>query len=62
MMPTKMAPGDGQHTTCPQPHKQLLAGWIMGGTTTGSSSNGEWWGGRMMMTMMTHANANANDT
>ena len=30
-----MAPRTEQHTTCPQPHEQLLVGWLVGGTTTG---------------------------
>jgi hypothetical protein len=37
------APHNGQHTTRPQPHKQLLVGWIVGGmaaTMTGSSKKG----------------------
>ena len=29
------APRTEQHTTCPQPHEQLLVGWLVGGTTTG---------------------------
>jgi hypothetical protein len=40
------APHDGRHTTHPQPHEQLLMGWIMGGiaaTMTGGSNEG---GGR----------------
>ena len=29
------APRTKQHTTCPQPHEQLLVGWLVGGTTMG---------------------------
>ena len=32
---TMTAPRTEQHTTCPQPHKQLLVGWVVGGTTMG---------------------------
>jgi hypothetical protein len=30
---------NGQHTTCPQPYKQLLMGWIVGGVTRRRSHN-----------------------
>ena len=32
---TTMAPRTEQCTTCPQPHEQLLVGWLVGGTTMG---------------------------
>jgi len=51
-------PHDKQHTTRPQPHKQLLMGWIMGemaATTMGGSNEG---GGQQMMP---HHQSETND-
>jgi len=31
---TREEDNEHHHITCPQPHKQLLAGWVMGGMTT----------------------------
>jgi hypothetical protein len=38
--PALWAVAQWRHTTHPQPHKQLLVGWVVGGTTTMSKQQG----------------------